>query len=164
LVWVFFDASALAKRYAPEIGSDFINELFLQFPCEQMTVSMIGVSEIVAVLVRKHNDGRLPSELFASALLELNDEIIDNEVLSLTTVDDQLIFSSQQLIVQHNINATDAIILQSCLDLQQRLPEEDQLVLLSSDKRLLRAAQNNNVSVLDPEVANFSELQVLMNS
>jgi hypothetical protein len=68
------------------------------------------------------------------------------------------------LIVQHNINATDAIILQSCLDLQQRLPEEDQLVLLSSDKRLLRAAQNNNVSVLDPEVANFSELQVLMNS
>jgi hypothetical protein len=68
------------------------------------------------------------------------------------------------LIVQHNINATDAQILKSCLDLQQRLPEEDQLVLLSSDKRLLRAAQNNNVSVLDPEVANFSELQVLMNS
>jgi predicted nucleic acid-binding protein len=92
LVWVFFDASALAKRYAPEIGSDFINELFLQFPFEQMTVSMIGVSEIVAVLVRKHNDGRLPSELFASALLELNDEIIDNEVLSLTIVDVQIIF------------------------------------------------------------------------
>ncbi|MAT97338.1 MAG: hypothetical protein CL608_09370 [Anaerolineaceae bacterium] len=49
MVWVFFDASALAKRYAPEIGSDFINELFLQFPVEQMTISMIGVSEIDSV-------------------------------------------------------------------------------------------------------------------
>ena len=61
----------------------------------------------MSVLVRKHNDGRLPSELFDSALLELRDEIIDNENLSLTSVDDQLIFSSQGLIVQHNINATD---------------------------------------------------------
>lgn len=118
----------------------------------------------MSVLVRKFNDGRLPSELFTSALLELKDEIIDNEVLSLTSVEDQLIFSSQRLIIQHNINATDAIILQSCLDLQQRLSAEGQLILLSSDKRLLRAAQNNNVSVLDPEVATFSELQALMNS
>ncbi len=145
MVWVFFDASALAKRYTPEAGSDFINELFLQFPLAQMQVSTVGISEIISVLVRKQNDGRLSTELFHQALLEVGNEIINNEMLSFSSVDDQLIFSSQRLIVRHKINATDAIILQSCLDLRERLPHEDKLMLLSSDKRLIRAGRNENL-------------------
>ena len=161
MVWVFFDASALAKRYAPEAGSDFINELFLHFPRDQMQISTVGISEIISVLVRKQNDGRLPAKLFHQTLLEIGDEIINNEAFSFSSVDDQLIFSSQKLIVLHNINATDAIILQSCLDIRERLPHEDKLVLLSSDKRLLRAANNENLFVLDPEIASFPEFQEL---
>lgn len=164
MVWVFFDASALAKRYAPEAGSDFINELFLSFPLAQMQISTIGISEIISVLVRKRNDGRLPTKLFQQALLEVGEEIINNEAFSFSSVDDQLIFSSQKLIVQHNINATDAIILQSCLESVARLQQEDKLVLLSSDKRLLRAAQNENLIVFDPEIASFPEFQELANS
>lgn len=164
MVWVFFDASALAKRYAPETGSDFVNELFLQLPLAQMQVSTVGISEIISVLVRKQNDGRLPTKLFEQALLEVGDEIINNETFSFSSVDDPLIFSSQKLIVQHNINATDAIILQSCLDLRERLSQEDKLVLLSSDKRLLRAATNENLFVFDPEIASFPEFQELANS
>lgn len=164
MVWVFFDASALAKRYAPEAGSDFINELFLYYPPTQMQVSTIGISEIISVLVRKQNDGRLSTKLFQQCLLEVGNEIINNETFSFSTVDDQLIFSSQRLIVQYNINATDAIILQTCLDLREKLPQEDKLVLLSSDKRLLRAANQEYIFVFDPEIASFPEFQELASS
>ena len=45
--------------------------------------------------------------------------------------------------------------------IRERLPHEDKLVLLSSDKRLLRAANNENLFVLDPEIASFPEFQEL---
>jgi hypothetical protein len=41
------------------------------------------------------------------------------------------------------------------------LPQEDKLVLLSSDKHLLRAANNENLFVFDPEIASFPEFQEL---
>ena len=67
------------------------------------------------------------------------------------------------LIAQHNINATDAIILRSCLNLQQLLQNQGhRLVLWSCDKRLLRAAQNEGVEVLDPEVETKAQLQMLL--
>ena len=36
-VWVYFDASALVKRYSAEDGTDLVNELFRQLPLSQMT-------------------------------------------------------------------------------------------------------------------------------
>lgn len=61
---LYFDASALVKRYAAEDGTALVNEIFHRFPLNQLTCATIGVLEIVSVLVRKHNDGRLPSQLF----------------------------------------------------------------------------------------------------
>ena len=58
MVWVFFDASALVKRYSPEDGTDLVNALFHQLPVEQVTCAVIGILEIISVLVRKRNDGR----------------------------------------------------------------------------------------------------------
>ena len=43
MVWVYFDASALVKRYSSEDGTELVNELFHRLPVEQMTCAMIGV-------------------------------------------------------------------------------------------------------------------------
>lgn len=79
MVWVYFDASALVKRYSPEDGTDLVNELFRQLPVEQVTCATIGLLEIISVLVRKRNDGRLTRKLFTQAMIELNQEIIEDE-------------------------------------------------------------------------------------
>ena len=163
MVWVYFDASALVKRYSSEDGTELVNELFHQLPVAQMTCAMIGILEIISVLVRKRNDGRLSLKLFTQAMVELNEEIIEDEAFSIASVDDELILSALDLIVQHNINATDAIILRSCLNLQQVLQNQGyRLVLWSCDKRLLRAAQNEGVDVFDPEVETKAQLQTLL--
>lgn len=163
MIWVYFDASALVKRYSAEDGTELVNELFHRLPVAQMTCAMIGVLEIISVLVRKHNDGRLSQKLFSQAMVELNQEIIEDEAFAITSIDDELMLSSLDLIAQHNINATDAIILRSCLDFQQIVQSQGHhLALWSCDKRLLRAARHEGVDVFDPEVETKAQLQILL--
>ena len=163
MIWVFFDASVLVKRYSSENGTELVNEIFHRLPAEQLACAVIGVLEIISVLVRKRNDGRLSPQLFTQAMLEVNKEVIEDEAFSVASVDDSLVLSALDLITQHNINATDAIILRSCLNLQQVLQNEGhRLVLWSCDKRLVRAAQMENVEVFDPEVETKAQLQMLL--
>lgn len=165
MLWVYFDASALVKRYSLEDGTDLLNELFHELPVEQMTCTMIGILEIVSVLVRKQNNGRLPQHLFTQAMIELNQEIVENEAFSIISLDEEVFLSSLNLIAQYNINATDAIVLRSCLNLQQILKlEGHHLVLWSCDKRLLRAAQHESIDVFDPEVNTKTQLFTLLNT
>ena len=158
---LYFDASALVKRYAAEDGTGLVNEIFNRIPLNQLTCASIGVLEIVSVLVRKHNDGRLPPQLFSQAMLELNQEIIENETFLITAIEDSLIIAALALIGEHNLNATDAIILKSCLDFQAGF-SDDRVVLCTSDKRLVRAAQQEGITVFDPEVDTLAQLENLL--
>jgi predicted nucleic acid-binding protein len=155
---LYFDASALVKRYAAEEGTALVNEILRQIPLDQLTCATIGVLEIVSVLVRKHNDGRLPAQLFGQAMLELHQEIIENEAFVITAIADSLMIAALALIGRHNLNATDAIILKSCLDFQAGLPD-DRVILCTSDKRLVRAAQHEGLTVFDPEVDTLAQLE-----
>ena len=165
MIWVYFDASALIKRYFLEDGTELVNELFHQLPVEQMTCAVIGILEIISVLVRKRNDGRLSPKLFTQAMVELNQEIIEAAAFPIASVDDDLILSALDLIAQYSINATDAIVLRSCLNMQGALQNKgDRLVLWSCDKRLIRAAQYEGIEVFDPEIETKANLQTLLST
>jgi predicted nucleic acid-binding protein len=154
VLWVYFDASALIKRYSQEPGTPQVNELFDRLSPEQMTCSVLGILEIISILVRKRNDSRLDQRLFEQAMIEFKAEVLDHDAFSATSIHDGLMFSSLDLIVRHSINATDALILRSALDLRQALQETGQeLLLCSSDKRLARAAEEEGLSVFNPESA-----------
>jgi len=69
---------------------------------------------------------------------------------------------NHSLIVQYNINATDAIVLRSCLNLRANVEERgERLIFWSCDKRLLRAAHQENIEVFDPETETLSRLRLL---
>ena len=53
MLWIYFDASALIKRYSQETGTPLINEAFQRLSPRQMTCSLLGVLEIISILVRK---------------------------------------------------------------------------------------------------------------
>lgn len=162
-MWAYFDASALVKRYVSEDGTAVVNELFELVPVEQMTCAMIGILEVISVLVRKRNDGRVSPQLFALAMLEINQELLDNENFDVASVDNTLILSALELIAEHNINATDAVVLRSCLNLQQLLQGQGhRLIFWTCDKRLVRAAQQEGVDVFDPEIETIARLHALL--
>lgn len=159
----FLDASALAKRYAPEAGTPVINHLLAQLPLNRMLVFNVGVAEIVSILVRKRNAGQLPPVAFSQALIDFRAEIVNQSRVRKIAADTDLVMAALPLINQHSINATDAILLRSALDLAAHYRiNGDDLVLVASDQRLLRAAIAEGLLVFNPETQTTTDLDALL--
>ncbi len=133
----YFDASALIKRYSPETGTPWVNEAFVRIPLREMAMFVVSLSEVVSILVRKKNDGRLSRDLFEQAMSDFAADFISDPEPWILPVDDQLVLSSLSLIARHNLNAVDTLILRSALSFQRQLrSEERDLFFITSDKRL----------------------------
>jgi uncharacterized protein len=159
----YMDASALAKRYAPEAGSALVDAILDNVPGSRVYVLNVGVGEVVSILVRKKNAGVIPAAYFSQALLNLEREIVRPADISKLPVTNRLATSSLSLIVAHSINSTDAITLKSALAIarKQRAAGHD-LVLVASDQRLLRAAQAERLGTFDPESQDQAALAVFL--
>jgi predicted nucleic acid-binding protein len=159
----YLDASALAKRYAPEVGTPVVNHLFARAPADRLYLFNIGIAEVVSVPVRKRNAGNLSAAAFTQALTELGTEIVSSAAVHKMTADERLVTAALPLIDTHSINATDAIVLRSALDIALALRATgDDLVLVASDQRLLRAAQGEGLTTLDPETQDQTALDTLL--
>lgn len=159
----YMDASALAKRYASEIGTPLIDRLFDTVSADRIYVLNLGVAEVVSILVRKKNAGQLTVPAFNQALLEFGREIRSPVQVRKITADNTLVTAALPLIELHFINATDAVILSSALDLaaEHRKVGND-LALVASDQRLLRAAQAEGLTTFNPETQTQAGLDALL--
>lgn len=97
--YFYWDASALAKRYAPEIGTPLVNALFLKVPRMRMLCLSVGTGEVISVLVRKKNAGLIPEAAFAQALIDFRAEVISSTDFRLVAVDDSLIFIGAAMLI-----------------------------------------------------------------
>jgi len=94
---------------------------------------------------------------------KLKAEVIDHEEFAVASVDDALLLAALDLITKHNLNATDAVILRSVLNLRQIIEDAgDQLMLWVCDKRLARAARDEDIAVFDPEEETLDRLHQLL--
>ena len=154
MYYFYFDASALAKRYTDEVGSDKIDFFFDNVPLERLSCLTIGAMEVFWICVRKRNDGRITSHQFERATTHLRHEVINSQSNFKTiSVPDSLVWNSIRLIETHSLNSVDAMVLRSALDIAARLRNTgDTLVLVASDQRLLRAARAEGLQVFNPEV------------
>ncbi len=162
--YFYFDTSALVKRYARENGTPLINFLFAQVPLERLMCSMISVGEIFSVLVRKKNDNRITVPMFQQAIVDYRVEVVSLiSPFVVTSVDDNLILDSIDLIEIHNINSNDALVLRSALDTNADLSvSQDNIVFIASDERIIRAAKDENLAVFNPEVGSQTDLENLL--
>jgi predicted nucleic acid-binding protein len=163
VLFFFLDASALAKRYAAELGSDVMNHLFVQVPPDRFSEFNVGVAEVVSLLVRKRNTGRLSAAAFSQALLDLGAEISVPTVVRKASADNALVTASIPLIIAHSVNATDAILLRYCLNEATLLrPSGDDLILATSDQRLVTAARAEGLVTFNPETQTQADLDTLL--
>ena len=152
--YFYFDASALAKRYVQEVGSDKIDFLFTNVPWARLQCLTIGAVEVFWICVRKRNDRRISADQFAESTTYLKSEIIDIQSnFRKLSVPDALVWDSMRLIETHSLNSVDAIVLRSALDIAAELRNtDDTLVLIASDQRLLRAARTEGLHTFNPEI------------
>ena len=163
MIYFWLDANAIVKRYVVEKGTPLINHLFSNVSAERMICLFDSMDETRSVIVRKRNRGEITSSGFNQAIQQFEREVINSTaVLQVHATVNQKI-AARELIDNHSINSTDAYILRCALDKANELREGNHdLIFVSSDKRLLRAAQSEGLLTFDPETDRQTALDVFM--
>lgn len=160
---ICFDASALIKRYSFEAGTDLLNEVFRLSPAEWLSCSTLTILEVASILARKRNDQRLTPDQFQQAMTNFKQEVLESDTFSAIPVNDSLLRSSLELTLERNINAADAVVLRSALNVRDALrPSGADLMLWASDRRLVRAAMAEGLTVFNPEKDTIDRLRELL--
>ena len=159
----WLDASAYAKRYVAEKGTHLVNHLFSLIPLERMVCLFQGGGEMIFVFVRRRNESKITAIRFNLIREHFETEFIErDEMEQIFPTEDQMT-DSWDLIEKHSLNSTDAILLQCALDRVNELRiAGDNLVLVSSDKRLIRAAMIEGLLTFNPETDSQAALDVLI--
>ncbi|MBL8190792.1 MAG: type II toxin-antitoxin system VapC family toxin [Acidobacteria bacterium] len=159
----WLDASALVKRYVPEIGTPSINHLFNQTSARFLICLLEGIGETVSILVRRKNQGVLTPTAFRQVLSELRSEISQNADIEKVYQTRAQVISSWQWIERHSLNSTDSIILQCAFDKADEFRADGHdLVLVSADARLIRAASAAGIMAFNPETDAQAGLDALL--
>jgi uncharacterized protein len=150
--YFWLDASALAKRYVPEIGSPLMNHLFASVPPTSLACLLEGIGEVISILVRARNRGGLSATRFRQTMSRFSLEVIRDNDFEKLSADPIQVTTSWQWIEKHSLNSTDSIILQCVLDKASELRADGHnLILVSADARLIRAANAESVVTFNPE-------------
>ena len=147
---LFWDASALAKRYFGETGSPTVNAVFANRESHEMASTPWGYAETFSILIRRLNGGVLDAPTFITVTTALQAEVVNAPDFGLLTITDAIVFSSIATMQRHNLNATDAAILTLLLEFSQS-PGAPVCVLIASDHRFLRATASEGMPTLNPE-------------
>ncbi|MBM3238445.1 type II toxin-antitoxin system VapC family toxin [Candidatus Poribacteria bacterium] len=159
----YFDASGLAKRYSSEVGTPLVNYLFANVTSNRMMCLTIGACEVVWIFVRKKNRGDITSTAFNQAIVDFQTEVINAAGFTLISAEDELVIASFDLIEEHSINSTDAILLNSALNIAADLRRAgNDLVVVAADERLLRAARAEGLETFNPEKNSQADLDALL--
>lgn len=133
---LYFDSSALAKRYIEEPGSDDVVQLCLQ--ATELAVSVLCIPEIISALCRLRKEGHLTSTLYREAKEALLGDLGGAEVCSITSA---VVGQSVQLLEANRLRALDALQIGCALEW---MPD----AFVSSDRRQIDAASAAGLHVI----------------
>jgi predicted nucleic acid-binding protein len=100
----FLDASALAKRYVEEPGSDRVDELLGE--ATSLGVAVLCLPEIVSALCRRRRERALTRRQYLAAKKALLRDLADAEVVQLTP---EVVGRAVELLEAHRLRAMDAL-------------------------------------------------------
>ncbi len=166
--YFWLDASAIIKHHISETGTPEMNHLFACVPLYQMFCLLEGVGEVISIFVRHKNNDKyrnITKTLFNQIKQQFENEFIHRNEVELVLPTKDQITDSWEFIEKHSLNSTDAIILQCALDQANELRiKGHRLILVSSDKRLIRAARSESMLTFNPETDSQTALDVFINS
>lgn len=142
----FADTSALAKRYLPEIGSDWVQSWIIPTTGHTTVISALSAVEFVSLLSRRRREGNVSDEKFEWLHKVFLRHVEDQyRVIALTS---PILEQARQLIISHPLRTLDAIQLASALAAAQIMQVTP--VFVAADHRLLAAATAAGFTVENP--------------
>ena len=134
---VFFDTSALAKRYVEEAGSEQVRALCTK--ADALGVSVLFVPELISTLCRLVREGRLSSKDYQSLKSALQADLSDADICDLSQ---DAFDQALRCLEAHPLRALDALHVGSALVYQPDL-------FVSADRRQAEAADREGLAVVD---------------
>jgi predicted nucleic acid-binding protein len=163
--YFWLDANAIVKQYVPETGTPLINYLFTRVSLNQIFCLFDSMDEARFAFVRKKNKQIISVVAFNQVIQRFEGGFLQRTDVEQVNPTQNQKTAARQLIETYSINSTDAYILQCALDKADKLRTAgDDLILVSSDKRLLASAEKEGLFTFDPETDNQIDLDVLINS
>ncbi len=140
---IYFDSSALVKRYLREAGSESVNAILLSQ--EIIVTSKLAYPEILSAFMRKHRGGELARKSLRSVIDQFES---DWKLFSIVEFHDELFPTIKALIEKYLLKGADTVHLSSALWLKQASREDVKFV--ASDLNLLKAAESENLHSINP--------------
>ena len=147
MIFYYLDASAWIKRYYREMGTGWVQNLFAQN--RTMACASLGLVEIIATLARKRKAREISQSRLEQKAQELEE---DWECFVQVQLTNEVVDSAKNLAKRLALRGADSIHLASALLLQRHFAEEDdQLLMVTSDRELKEAARSFDLVVVDPD-------------
>lgn len=134
---VFFDTSALTKRYVEEVGSEKVLELCAE--AETIGVSVLVLPELISTLCRLVREGRLSAENYQNLKSAVQADLSDADLCDLSQ---EAFEQTVRCLESHPLRALDALHVGSALSYKPDL-------FVSADRRQAEAAGREGLAVLD---------------
>ena len=138
---VFFDSSALAKRYVEEAESARVQDILSS--ASSLTISVLCISEIVSALCRRRRERKLSPRQYLAAKEALFADLEDISVVNLT---DQVIVRAIAILETWPLRSSDSLHIASAAEWSAQL-------FVSADERQCAAARDYGLKVEELSVA-----------
>jgi uncharacterized protein len=126
---VFFDSSALAKRYVVEPGSDRVEQILLG--ASSLGISVLCLPEVLSALCRRRRERVLSHAQYARAKQALLEDIRDSSVVNIT---DGVVARATEFLERWPLRSSDSIHVASAAEWSAEL-------FVSADDRQCAAAR-----------------------
>ncbi len=141
---IYFDSSALVKRYIEEKGSDKINGLLRESSIS--AVSRLAYPEILAAMTRRHKAKGIETGAFERVKKAFKD---DWSFLTVIELHHQVFQFIDEMIARYALKGADSVQLSSALWLKKSTKGD--VIFVASDPELIQAAKAEKLKVFNPE-------------
>lgn len=141
---LFFDTSALVKRYAEEPGTDSVDAL-VEADDAAVFVTSITVVEMTSAFRRKNNRGECSTETMHELLSAFFTDALTEFVV--LPMDEALFEWSIDLVFEDDLRTLDSLQLAAALALAN---DHDEVTFVCADARLVSVARSRGLDGLNP--------------
>lgn len=141
------DTSALFKRYIPELGSVWVQNLADPQTGNTLVIARLTTAEFIAALIRRQRDKQINITQFNALRRAFLSEVENRYIV--INLNKDVIAGAHDLLISYPLRTLDAIQLAAGLKAAQAFPG---LVIISADTRLLAAAAAEGLPTDDPNL------------
>jgi len=140
---IYLDSSALVKRYLEEAGSNTVRSVITS--ADAIATSKLSFPEMLSAFMRKRRAGEIGSKSLYAVIHKFETDWYRFFIIEFH---DELLPKVKALIEKHLLKPADAVHLSSALWLKETTRGD--LTFVTSDSNILKAAQEENLHVLNP--------------